>query len=68
MTPRERVFAALNHEQPDHVPIDVSGHRSSGIAAMVYPKLCKALGLKPKPVRIYDPLQQLAVFPGTVIL
>jgi uroporphyrinogen decarboxylase len=36
MTPRERVLAALNHEEPDRVPIDFSGHRSSGIAAIAY--------------------------------
>jgi uroporphyrinogen decarboxylase len=46
MTSRERVLASLNHQQPDRVPIDLSGHRSSGIAAMVYPKLREALGLR----------------------
>jgi uroporphyrinogen decarboxylase len=61
MTSRERVLAALNHREPDRVPIDLSGHRSSGIAAMAYPKLREFLGLPPKPVRIYDPIQQLAI-------
>ena len=54
MTSRERVLAALNHREPDRVPIDFSGHRSSGIAAMAYPKLRKFLGLPSKPVRVYD--------------
>ncbi len=61
MTSRERVLAALNHKEPDRVPIDLSGHRSSGISAIAYPKLRGALGLPPKPVRVYDPVQQLAV-------
>ena len=67
MTSRDRVLAALNHEQPDRVPLDLSGHRSSGIAALVYPKLREALGLEPRPVRIYDPIQQLAVVDDDVL-
>jgi uroporphyrinogen decarboxylase len=61
MTHRERILTALDHKEPDRVPIDLSGHRSSGMAAMLYPKVRKALGLPEKPVRIYDPMQQLAV-------
>jgi len=67
MTSRERVLAALNHKEPDRVPIDLSGHRSSGIAAMAYPKLRAALGLPPKPVRVYDPVQQLAIVHDDVL-
>jgi uroporphyrinogen decarboxylase len=61
MTSRERVRAALNHQQTDRVPVDLSGHRSSGIAAMAYARLREHLGLEAKPIRVYDPLQQLAV-------
>ncbi|MCP4215266.1 MAG: methyltransferase [bacterium] len=61
MNSRERVLAALNHKEPDRVPIDFSGHRSSGISAMLYPKLRAFLGLPPRPVRVYDPIQQLAI-------
>ncbi len=61
MTSRKRVVTALNHQEPDRPPVDCSGHRSSGIAAMVYPKLRALLGLDPKPVRVYDPVQQLAI-------
>lgn len=61
MTSRQRVLAALNHQQPDRVPVDLSGHRSSGISAMAYPRLRKALGLPPRPVYVYDPVQQLAI-------
>ncbi|MBW7864690.1 MAG: methyltransferase [Candidatus Hydrogenedens sp.] len=67
MTSRERVKAALNHREPDRVPLDFSGHRSSGIAAMAYPKLRAALGLPPRPVRVYDPIQQLAVLDDDVL-
>ena len=61
MTSRERVLAALNHQEPDRVPIDLSGHRSSGIAAMAYGRLRDFLGLPKRPIRVYDPIQQLAI-------
>lgn len=67
MTPRERVLAALNHRQSDKTPIDFGGHRSSGIAAIAYAKLRKALGLAPRPIRVYDPIQQLAVIDDDVL-
>ena len=67
MTPRERVLAALNHRQPDKVAIDFGGHRSSGIAAMAYPKLRQALGLAARPIRVYDPLQQIAIIDSDVL-
>ncbi|NLF08873.1 MAG: methyltransferase, partial [Pirellulaceae bacterium] len=67
MTPRERVLAAIEHRQPDKTPIDFGGHRSSGIAAIAYPKLRRALGLPPRPVRVYDPVQQLAIIDEDVL-
>lgn len=67
MTSRERVLAALNHREPDRVPIDCSGHRSSGIAAMLYPKLRQYLGLPARPVRVYDPIQQLAILDEDIL-
>jgi uroporphyrinogen decarboxylase len=67
MTPRERVLAALDHQQSDRVPIDCSGHRSSGIAAITYRKLRAALGLAERPIRVYDPVQQLAIIDEDVL-
>jgi uroporphyrinogen decarboxylase len=67
MTPRERVLASLCHREPDRVPIDFSGHRSSGIAAIAYAKLRKALGLPERPIRVYDPIQQLAIVDEDVL-
>lgn len=64
---RERVLAALEHKETDLVPVDISGHRSSGIAAIAYPKLRKLLGLPPRPVRVYDIIQQLAVVDDDVL-
>ena len=67
MKSRERVLAALDHRQTDRVAIDFSGHRSSGISAIAYPKLREHLGLEPKPVRVYDVVQQLAVVDEDVL-
>ncbi len=61
MNSRERVLATLNHRQPDRVVIDLSGHRSSGISAIAYARLRKYLGLKEQPIRVYDPVQQMAI-------
>jgi uroporphyrinogen decarboxylase len=67
MTSRERVLTALNHREPDRVPIDCSGHRSSGISALLYPKLRQYLGLPSRPIRVYDIIQQLAILDDDVL-
>jgi len=61
VTSRERILAALNHRLPDRVPIDFSGHRSSGIHAIAYARLREFLGLPTRPIRIYDIVQQMAI-------
>ena len=57
----------MNHSEPDRVPVDFSGHRSSGISAIAYNKLRKYMGLPDVPVRIYDPVQQLAIVNDDVL-
>ena len=58
---------ALNHREPDRIPVDLSGHRSSGIAAMAYRRLRRHLGLDDRPIRVYDPIQQLAIVDEDVL-
>jgi uroporphyrinogen decarboxylase len=67
MTSRERVLAALNHKETDKVPVDFSGHRSSAIAAIAYNKLLQYLGLGPRKIRVYDPIQQLAILDDDIL-
>jgi hypothetical protein len=67
MTSRQRILPSLDHREPDRIPIDLSGHRSSGIAAVAYPKLRQYLGMPPQKIRVYDPIQQLAVLDGDVL-
>ena len=59
MKSRERVLAAIRHQQPDQVPVDMGATPSSGISAIAYSNLVKHLGLN-LPTRIYDVVQQLA--------
>ena len=59
MNSRERVLCALNHREPDRVPIDLGGTRQSGIAATAYHRLKERLGLR-TPTRVYDVYQMLA--------
>ena len=67
MTSRERVLTACQHRQPDQVPIDFSGHPSSGIAAIAYSRLRDYLELPKKTIRVYDPIQQLAIVDEDVL-
>lgn len=59
MIPRERMLAALNHEIPDRVPLDLGGNQT-GIHKNAYRKLIQHLGIADE-VRILDAVQQLAV-------
>ena len=67
MTPRERVRAALAHQEPDRVPIDFGGHRLSGISAIAYAKLKRALGIEGSDIYVYDLIQQLAIVEEPVL-
>lgn len=58
MTPRERVLAAIRHETPDRVPIDLGGNQT-GIHRLPYESLLKHLDLRDE-TRIMDAVQQLA--------
>lgn len=60
MRRRERVLAALRHEGPDRVPIDLGAMASTGIHAVTYAALKRHLGLRRGVVRVYDVGQQLA--------
>ena len=67
MTFRERVMAAVNHREPDRVPIDLGGHRSSGIMAIAYSKLKRYLGVSTGDIYVYDFIQQLAIIEPEVL-
>lgn len=60
MNSRERILAAIEHRQPDKVPVDLGATPSSGISAIAYGNLKKHLGLTQGGTRVYDVVQQLA--------
>ena len=57
MTSRERVRKALDHQEPDRVPIDNNGIVSS-IHEVAYQNLLEALDLQ-EDVVILDPVQRI---------
>ena len=65
MTPRERLLTALDHREPDCVPIDMGGNQS-GIHRIAYQRLLDLLGLKEE-IIIMDLVQQLAL-PSEAVL
>ena len=60
MTSRERILAAIEHRQPDRVPVDLGATPSSGISAIAYGNLKRHLGLTQGNTLVYDVVQQLA--------
>ena len=58
MTPRERMLTALNHREPDRIPIDLGGNQT-GIHKFAYQALIEHLGIADN-LRIMDAVQQLA--------
>jgi len=60
LTSRERILMAINHREPDRVPVDLGATPSSGISALGYDKLKKLIGMDSHPTLVYDVVQQLA--------
>ena len=60
MTSRARILAAIAHQEPDRVPIDLGATPSSGISAIAYGRLNRHLGFAAGKTRVYDVVQQLA--------
>ena len=59
MNSRERLITAINHRQPDRIPVDIGATPSSGISAVAYHNLIKHLGLNLKN-HVYDVVQEVA--------
>ena len=61
MNSRQRVETALNHEQPDYVPLDLGASAVTGMQVSSVYKLRQALELDPPgtPVKVVEPYQML---------
>ncbi len=67
LTSRERVLVALNHKEPDRIPVDLGAWPETGIMADAYKNLKNHLGIEQGMVRVYDVFQQLAQPEETVL-
>lgn len=61
MTSRERVLAAINHQQPDRVPIDFGATGQTGISVCALYRLREYLGLPQHPLDVFEICQMLGV-------
>lgn len=60
MTPRERVRATLNHQEPDRVPIDLGQAVGDGITLTAYRNLLRHLGMHENAIQVKDRRGQTA--------
>jgi uroporphyrinogen decarboxylase len=54
MTPRQRVLAAINHEEPDRVPIVMGVSNATGIKMKTYQGIKKLIGVEAPDEYIYE--------------
>jgi uroporphyrinogen decarboxylase len=59
MNSRDRILSAINHKQPDKVPVDLGSSTVTGISAIAYNKLKRELKVDSR-TRVFDVVQQLA--------
>jgi uroporphyrinogen decarboxylase len=59
MNSRERILSAINHRQPDRVPVDLGATPSSGISAVAYHNLIRHSGLSHLRNHVYDVIQEV---------
>jgi len=67
MTPRQRILTALEHKEPDRLPIDFGGTDCSSIHVIAYDKLRKQVGIEPRPIRLGCMMQQVAEVDSEVL-
>jgi uroporphyrinogen-III decarboxylase len=58
---RERLINALNHKEPDRIPIDFGGTPVTGVHVSCVAALRDHYGLEKRPVRVHEPFQMLGI-------
>jgi Uroporphyrinogen decarboxylase (URO-D) len=61
MTSKQRVAAALRHQEPDRVPIDFGSTGVTGIHVSCVAALRDYYGLERRPVKVHEPYQMLGL-------
>lgn len=59
MNSRERILAAVNHKDPDRIPVDLGTTPSSGISVVAYQNLIKFLRKGHLKTHVYDVIQEV---------
>lgn len=67
LTSRERVIAAIEHREPDRVPVDLGSNITSGISARTLVELRKHLGLPDRLTKVYEIIQMLGLVEEDVV-
>lgn len=67
MKPRERVRLALDHKEPDRVPIDLGATIVSSITRNAYIALKEYLGMPLEEIKMLDYVQQLPYLDGALM-
>lgn len=67
MNSRQRVLSAINHVEPEGLPVDLGATPSSGISAIAYDNLLHHIPFKDKRNWVYDVVQQVAQPSGEVL-
>ena len=61
MESKKRLLAALDHREPDKVPVDFGGTICSGMHVTCVAALRDWYGLEKRPVKVYEPFQMLGL-------
>ncbi|MCK4416843.1 MAG: hypothetical protein KAV99_01590 [Candidatus Latescibacteria bacterium] len=67
MNSRERVLKALEHKEPDRIPLDLGSSNVTGITKKTYINLARYLGEEIKEVKLFDTVQQLALMDENIL-
>jgi uroporphyrinogen decarboxylase len=59
MTSRELILAAINHQTPERVPVDLGATPSSGISLVAHQNLIRYLGKNHLKSQMYDVIQEV---------
>jgi hypothetical protein len=61
MTGKDRLVRALNHKEPDRVPVDFGGTAVTGMHVNIVAGLRDHYGLEKRPVKVHEPYQMLGL-------
>jgi len=61
MTSKERVLRALNHKEPDRIPMDFGGTAVTGMHVAIVHALRHHYGLEKRLVKVHEPYQMLGL-------